>query len=201
MTDTAKTDDIAKAKRSLGAKLSLSSAVISIVFSIVSIVSYRIYRLGWMLSCAITFCTVAYHLVSRIVVPILLNLLFHGNYNFRSHWFSTWKWERGFYRSMGIRKWKIKKLTYRPDRFLVRKRPLDDIASYMCHAEVSHEVGGVLSLFSLFFSIPFGAFFIFASTGIAGVFLDMGFVAIQRYNRPRVVAILDWQKSREACCC
>ena len=194
MADMAKTGDIAKEGKSLGEKLSLSSAAISVVSCAVSAVSYRLYKIEWLLSCAIASGTVAYHLISRFVVPLLLSLLFRGKYNFRSHWFSTWKWERGFYRCMGVRKWKIKMLTYRPERFSIRKHSLDDIASYMCHAEVSHEVGGILSLFSLFFAMPFGAFFVFASTGIAGFFLDMGFVAIQRYNRPRIVAILDWRE-------
>ena len=49
----------------------------------------------------------------------------------------------------------------------------------------------ILSLSTLLFAIPWGKFWIFLITAIAAMIFDSQFIIIQRYNRPRVIKVLE----------
>lgn len=52
----------------------------------------------------------------------------------------------------------------------------------------------VLSFTSLLFAVPFGAFWVFLITAVLAALLDSTFVLLQRYNRPRMVRLMEKQK-------
>ena len=74
--------------------------------------------------------------------------------------------------------------------FSLKIHSMEEIVNNMCHAEAVHELIMLLSFTTLFFSIPLGAFPAFLITAIIAASIDMVFVIIQRYNRPRVMRLV-----------
>ncbi len=60
----------------------------------------------------------------------------------------------------------------------------------MLQAELVHRIIMVLSFLPLLLIIPYGVPGIFIATSAAACLLDLIFVMIQRYNRPRIVRLL-----------
>ncbi len=60
----------------------------------------------------------------------------------------------------------------------------------MCQAEVVHEIIVVLSFVPILFTIWAGALPVFLITSILSGFMDLLFVALQRYNRSRVIRLI-----------
>ena len=61
----------------------------------------------------------------------------------------------------------------------------------MCGAEIVHEIIMVLSFLPLLAIPVFGAFPVFLITSVLAALFDGVFVMAQRYNRPRLVRILE----------
>ena len=169
----------------------LSVMVITIVLCIIFAVLYRANGFGWMLSCAITFGTVSYHIIIRFLSPVILTALFRKKYDYRSPWFRQRKWEKKFYDLLQVGRWKTKAFTYDPSEFSPKIHSFEEIANNMCHAEAVHELIVLLSFTSLFFAVPFGSFAVFLITAVLAAVFDMSFVIIQRYNRPKAVKIIE----------
>lgn len=154
---------------------------------------------GWMLSCAVTFGTTAYHIAIRLLSPVLLTVCFHKKYNYRAWWFQQKKWESAFYERIKVKRWKRKVFTYDPSQFSTKIHSFEEIVNNMCHAEAVHELNGLLSFTSLLFAVIFGTFFVFLITAILAALFDLIFVIIQRYNRPRVIVLMErgrtWTKN------
>lgn len=88
--------------------------------------------------------------------------------------------------------------TYDPSAFDTKQHTLEDICIAMCHSELVHETIAVLSFLPLFAAIPFGAFPVFLITSLVAAAFDLSFVIVQRYNRPRVVRLIERQKKKES---
>ena len=56
-----------------------------------------------------------------------------------------------------------------------------------CRAECVHWMCAAASLVSISFALVFDSLPAFLITGIAGALVDLVFVVIQRYNRPRLM--------------
>ena len=67
---------------------------------------------------------------------------------------------------------------------------MEEIANTMAKSEVDHCINEVISVSTIFFSIPWGQFWLFTITALAAMIFDSQFIIIQRYNRPRIVKIL-----------
>lgn len=145
---------------------------------------------GWMLSCAITFGIIAYHIAIRFLSPVLLTFVFHKQYDCESRWFRQKSWEPGLYKVLKVKRWKGKALTYDPREFSIKLHAPDEIVNNMCHAELVHELIVALSFTSLLFAIPFGSFLVFLITAVLAAMFDMVFVILQRFNRPRVMKLM-----------
>lgn len=146
---------------------------------------------GWLLSCAITFGTAAYHMLIRFIAPVIVLAVFRRRYNVHHWWFRTRAWEMRLYDRIGVQRWKSRVPAWDPSQFSLEKHSLHQIALNMCHAELVHEFIVVLSFTSLLLAIPFGAFPVFLITAVLAAAFDSIFVMVQRHNRPRIVAILD----------
>ena len=81
--------------------------------------------------------------------------------------------------------------TYDNSLFDLSKHSLDEIAQAMCQSELVHETITIFSLVPILFSIWFGAFWVFFITSVLGALFDLMFVIMQRYNRPRIIKIID----------
>ena len=61
----------------------------------------------------------------------------------------------------------------------------------MAKSEVDHWINEVISVSTIFFSLIWGQFWIFFITAVAAMIFDSQFIIIQRYNRPRIVKLIE----------
>ena len=144
----------------------------------------------WVLSCAISFGTTLYHFLMRLAVGFVIPLCIK-KYNCQNWWFRPRKWEAGLYRKLKVRTWKHKLPTFDPSQFSTDHYTLPQIVHNMCQAEAVHLVIVILSFVPLAFVPLFGVFPVFLATSLAAGLIDCVFIIAQRYNRPRLVRIIE----------
>lgn len=138
---------------------------------------------------------IVYHFWARIIMGNV-SKLFKIN---RDHWwFREKKFEKTLYKLLRVKKWKDKALTYNPESFSLRAYSLDEIITTMTKSEVDHWVNEGIALFSILFSLIWGELWIFVLTALFAMLFDGQFIVIQRFNRPRLLRILEKQKCRAA---
>lgn len=141
----------------------------------------------------ITAFTIMYHLWLRIIMGNVTKLF---GISYTQRWFKEKAFEKKLYELLRVKKWKDKALTYNPELFSLKDNSLQSIANTMSKAETDHWVNELISLSTLFFAIIFdGGFIAFFITAIAAMLFDGQFIVIQRYNRPRVVRLIEQQKT------
>lgn len=142
------------------------------------------------LTLTITFGTACYHLIVRLLIAFAINAIYHNQMNCDRKWFYTSKLEQCLYHKIRVKQWKNRMPTYLPDTFRINRYTIDNVAKVMCQSEVIHELNVVFSFVPLLFSNFFGAFWVFFLTSAAAAVFDLSFVVIQRYNRPRLAAVM-----------
>lgn len=147
----------------------------------------------FMLWVGITCFTIMYHLWLRIIMGNVTKLF---NIKYTMAWFKERSFEKKLYRFLKVKSWKDKVLTYNPELFSLKDYSLKEIANTMCKAETDHLVNVAISLSTLLFSIFWGQFIIFLVTAFLAILFDMQFVLIQRYNRPRVIKLIERQADK-----
>lgn len=80
--------------------------------------------------------------------------------------------------------------TYDTDTFDASKRSWDEIAQATCQSELVHETIVVLSFLPIASSVWLGELPVFIITSVIAAAIDMIFVIMQRYNRPRIVRLI-----------
>ena len=138
----------------------------------------------------ITAFTIMYHFWVRIIMGNV-SKLFRKHIKYNQWWFKERRFEKSFYKLLRVKEWKGKALTYNPESFSLKKHSLEEIANTMSKSEVDHWINKAISLSTLLFAIPWGEFWVFLVSAIVAVIFDSQFIIIQRYNRPRVVKILE----------
>lgn len=161
---------------------------------LLALLYYR-FSCGWLLSAAITFGTICYHFAMRLAVGSLVPNRFHHS----ASWFQPRPWEHRLYQKLNVKAWKKHVPTYNPRLFSLEENTMEQIVSNMCQAEVVHEVIVLCSFVPLLFSLAFNDFFVFLITSILSAVLDLVFVCLQRYNRPRLVRILQKRSAVPSC--
>ena len=169
-------------------------AAITSALTVVLLAAYAAAPHGWILSCAISVGTTAYHFLMRLAVGYALPKLTDYDFDYRYFWFQPRKWEAALYRKLHVRKWKGKLPTYAPSQFSLSEHSLHRIIQNMCGAELVHEIIMVLSFVPLLTVPVFGTFPVFLITSIFAALFDSIFVMAQRFNRPRLVRIYEKQE-------
>ena len=144
------------------------------------------------LTLAITFGTIFYHIIMRLIVGALIPNRFH----YTAKWFQPVAFEKKLYQFLRIKRWKKQLPTYDPTLFSMENYTLEQIVGHMCQAEVVHEVIALCSFIPLLFSLLFGTFWVFFITSVAAAGIDMLFVMLQRFNRPRLIRLMTTQNRR-----
>lgn len=146
--------------------------------------------IGWTAS-AITAGTFAYHLLMRLAVGYTFDITLNNRVDYRHEWFRPRGFEQGLYDWLRVGRWKNNMPTFDPEAFDRHKHSWGEIAQAMCQAELVHEVIVILSFVPVAASIWLGAAAVFLITSILAAMYDMMFVIMQRYNRPRVMKIVE----------
>ena len=154
-------------------------------------VLHHIDHQGWMLSAYVTFLTISYHFSMRLIVGEVVTVIYRKReFNLDSAGFRIHSFEKDFYRRLNVKKWKLHMITAKPEQFDLRENSMDDLLHNMAQAELVHRIIMVLSFVPLLLIIPYGVPMVFVVTSIVAALIDLQFVIIQRYNRPRVMKLL-----------
>lgn len=180
---------MAKALRISAAIALFIVIVLSVCCSCVSDSTYQV-----LLPFAITFGTIAYHLVMRALVGAIFNLTMQNNANYEKLWYQVGPHEMSVYKKLKVKKWKTKLPAYDASLFDLRKHSLEEIAQAMCQAELVHEAIFVLSFLPIIAGFWFGQFSVFIATSVLAAFVDAIFAIVQRYNRQRILRLINTKK-------
>ncbi len=150
----------------------------------------------FLFSLGITLGTISYHFVIRLFIGLLVSLIMHNHADYFKPRYHVSDRELRFYERIGIRQWKCKLPSFDPDLFDRRKHSWDEIAQAMCQAEIIHETIAVFSFLPILLGFRFGAWPVFIVTSLIAACIDLLFVALQRYNRPRIVQLVQMLRQR-----
>lgn len=162
---------------------------------IISIICFYIYYSGTNISKVILWTgivcfTIMYHFWVRIIMGNV-SKLFKKYINYKQWLFKERKFEKNLYKFLKVKDWKDKALTYNPESFSLKEHSLEEIVNTMAKSEVDHWINEAISVSTIFFTIPWGAFWAFFISALAAMIFDSQFIIIQRYNRPRIVKLLE----------
>ena len=139
----------------------------------------------------ITIGITLYHFAMRLAVGTVVNLIMNNQANYKSVWFREKSFENKLYKRMRVRKWKKYLPTYSPETFDTSQKTVKEIVGATCQAEIVHEVIMVFSLLPIAL-IPFlGGAVAFIITSVLSMMIDCVFVILQRYNRPKLVKVME----------
>lgn len=150
---------------------------------------YHVYPQGIFLTLAITAGMIFYHFTMRLVVGAIYDRTMQNRADYHRRWYQPCPWEPWLYEKLHVKRWKGRMPTYDPAVFDARQHTWEEIAQAMCQSELVHETNVVLSFLPLLVVPLFGALPVFLITSILAAALDLSFVILQRYNRPRIIKI------------
>lgn len=164
--------------------------------AVLSLVLMAVFALLEQTALTITAGTFAYHLLMRLAVGFAFDHKLQNRVDYNLPWFRLRRFEERLYAWLRVGAWKAAMPTFDPDAFDRHKHTWDEIAQAMCQAELVHEVIVVLSLLPMAASCWLGGGLAFAITSVLAATYDMMFVIMQRYNRPRILQIVERLKKR-----
>ncbi len=167
--------------------------IITAVFvtgTLIFIILYRVLGFGILLTMSITFGTISYHFVMRLVVGFLYNIFMNNHADYQNSWFNVSTNEQKLYEKLRVKKWKYKMPAFEPDIFDPRKHSWVEIIQATCQAELVHETIVVLSFLPIIAGLWFGVYPVFIITSVGAAIVDTVFIIIQRYNRPRILNLI-----------
>lgn len=165
-------------------------AFIFVALTITFSMFYNVFSKSIFLTFAISFGTTAYHFVMRLFVGFIINKVFHNQFNYQKKCFQEKKFEKNLYKKLKVKVWKDKMPSFAPDTFNLCLHSPKEIASATCQSEIIHTIIAFLSFLPIFASIFWKSFWVFFITSVLAASLDLMFVIIQRFNRPRILKIL-----------
>lgn len=171
------------------AKVMKKTAVLALVFTIVFSLLYRVSSNSVIFSLAITSGTIAYHLIARLLVGSMVNLVMKNKADYTKKWYQVSTKEMKLYQKLKVKQWKNKMPTYDKDTFDISKHSWDEIIQATCQSELVHEINAVISFVPIIVSVWFGAFWVFFITSTLSALFDLLFVFMQRFNRARILKI------------
>ena len=184
---------MAKTKKSGPAIFMYCVIAICLIISIICFILYyrNIYKNEIILLIGIVTFTIMYHFWVRIIMGNV-SKLFKKHINYKQAFFQEKKFEKGLYNFLCVKEWKGKALTYNPEAFSLKDNSLEEIANTMIKSEVDHWINELISVTTIFFSVIWpNLFWAFLISAIVAMIFDSQFIIIQRYNRPRVIKILE----------
>lgn len=167
-----------------------------VVLTIIVALVYQKNPNGALLSLAITSGTISYHFLMRLAVGYIVNGIFHNRFDYRAQWFQEKDFEKRLYEVLQVKKWKDKMPTFAPDMLNLKVHTWEEIAGAMCQSEVVHSVIAILSFVPISATFVWGSFWVFFITSVLAAGVESLFVIMQRYNRPRIVKMIEMENRR-----
>ena len=180
------------------AKFMYSVIALTLIFSIICFYLYYsgVYAENWVLIFGVVVFTIMYHFWVRIIMGNV-SKLFKKYINYKHWWFKERKFEKKLYKILRVKEWKGKALTYNPEQFDLKENSLETIANTMAKSEVDHWMNEAISVSTMFFGFIWKQLWsAFIISAIVAMIFDSQFIIIQRYNRPRVMRILEKENKK-----
>ena len=177
------------------AKIVKGIAAFSLAATVILAISYKVTSSGILLPLAITSGTIAYHFVMRLMVGLAFHATMRNKADYRKRWYQVSKREMAVYEKLKVKQWKRRMPTYDPALFDPRLHTWEEIVQAMCQAELVHETIAVLSFLPILAGIWFGEYPVFIVTSLLAAAFDTLFVVMQRYNRQRILKLLQREKT------
>ncbi len=168
------------------------------ILAILALALYALFRLcptPALEALTITAGTFFYHFAMRLLVGAIVPGLIPAGAE-KSWWFREKGFEPGLYKALRVKAWKKRMPTYAPEHFDLRRHTPAEIVHTCCASEAVHEVIMVLSFMPVLAVPAFGAAGVFWGTSVMAALFDGCFVILQRYNRPRLLRILEKERAR-----
>ena len=169
------------------AKTMKKTAVITLLLTIAFCLLYQVTSNSVVFSLAITFGTIAYHFIIRLLVGYVFDFKMKNQADYTKKWYHVSDFEMKLYQKLKVKKWKNKMPTYDMDVFDVSKHSWDEIIQATCQSELVHETNVILSFLPIIASVWFGSFEVFLITSVLSAIFDLMFVFMQRFNRARIL--------------
>lgn len=138
----------------------------------------------------ITLGITLYHFAMRLAVGTAVDLIMKNKADHNSPWFREKSFEKKLYQLICVRKWRKYVPTYSPDTFDTTKKTTAEIVGATCQAEIVHEVIMALSLLPIAAIPLLGGAVAIIITSVLSMLIDLSFVILQRYNRPKLVRVM-----------
>ena len=165
--------------------------IVSLISIAVCFPLYSFCGAGIFNSLGITALTIFYHTGMRLFLgELLLPKLIPSDLNYGNRWFTSKAFEETLYTALKVKRWKSKMPTYSPGEFSFSDRSLEELVHASCKSEIIHWCNVAISFVPLAFALIFGDFIVFLITSLAAACFDLIFVIMQRYNRPRLVRLI-----------
>ncbi len=146
----------------------------------------------------ITIGVTFYHFAMRLAVGTIVNSVMNNKADYTNAWFREKSFEDKLYRLIRVRKWKKHLPTYSPDTFDTNQKTVKEIVGATCQAEIVHEIIMVLSLLPIIFIPLLGGACALIITSVLAMLFDSLFVILQRYNRPKLIRIMERLQKRSS---
>lgn len=145
---------------------------------------------------AISLGITLYHFSMRLAVGSLIDLMLRNEVDYHCAWFQAQPFEPKLYALVHVRDWKGLMPTFDADLFDLRTKSLESIVKATCQAELVHEVIIMFSFVPILLGFAFGAWNVLIATSALAALIDLMFVMIQRYNRPRLILLMERRNAR-----
>ena len=178
----------------LSKTLHLTTAVLALL-TLVLYALFRFFPTPAIEALAITAGTFFYHFAMRLLVGAVVPGLVPAGAE-KLWWFREKGFEPELYKALRVKTWKKRMPTYAPERYDLRRHTPAEIVHTCCESEAGHEVIMVLSFVPVLTIPAFGAAGVFWGTSVLSALFDGCFVIMQRYNRPRLLRILEKERVR-----
>lgn len=175
------------------------AALFFMIGTVILTAFYEKTAYGPALSLAITFGTVSYHLVMRLLVGGAFQAVMQNRADLYKRWYRVGRREMAVYEALKVKRWKRRMPTYDNALFDPRLHTWDEVAQAMCQAELVHETIALLSFLPIAAGLRFGAYPVFIVTSVLSAGYDLLFVMMQRYNRQRIMVLLERKRTSSAC--
>lgn len=178
-------------------KLVRSITIIFVLTLIVFTIAFIITEIPILKTLAITFGTISYHFIMRLLVGYGANRILKNQVDYNHKWFKPHKFEKHIFKLLKVNKWKYVP-TYEPSLFDFEKHSKIEVIGAMCQAEIIHEIIMVLSFVPLALIPIFEGAAAFVVTSVLSCLFDSIFVIMQRYQRPKLIKILEKENKRKS---
>ena len=135
--------------------------------------------------------TIIYHFLYRILIGELVSMLdSKKDINNDSILLYEFGFEKKLYDFLKVKQWKNYMVTAKPKQFDIYSKSFADLLKSMLIAEKVHIICFFLSYIPILFISKTGMAQAIVSICVIGSLIDLAYVIIQRYNIPRVKALL-----------